>query len=125
MSHPALEHSVGEHAGRTALFAQRCRGCGTTLFPVGSDCPDCGGSDLERVALSAGGSVFSWTAIHRAAAGWKVPYVVALVDFPEGPRIFAQVRADAAAMRSGMPVELAFGTPPAGHPADAYFFVPA
>ncbi|MGD9943377.1 MAG: Zn-ribbon domain-containing OB-fold protein [Burkholderiaceae bacterium] len=125
MSLPALlEHSVGEVDGRTSLFAQRCRRCGRIAFPVRSLCAACGADELDRVPLSPDGQVFSWTVIHRAAAGWQVPYVVALVDFPEGPRLFAQVRADPAAMRSGMPVRLVFGTPPAGRPDGAYYFEP-
>jgi uncharacterized OB-fold protein len=119
---PALERSIASVDGRTALFASHCRGCGRVLFPVGSVCAQCGGADLDRQALSPTGSVFAWTAVHRAAPGWKVPYVVALVDFPEGPRIFAQVDAAPEAMRSGMPVRVAFGRPPAGQPDDAYCF---
>ena len=120
----ALKESVEISGDRGALFGQRCRHCGMTLFPIREMCPQCGGSDLERRALSGVGKVFSWSAVHRAAAGWKVPYTIALVDFPEGPRIFSQVRADASSMRVGMDVRVAFGRPPAGQPEDVYYFVP-
>jgi uncharacterized OB-fold protein len=124
MSRPtALERSIGDADGRTTLFAQHCRHCGMVLFPVGKICARCGGTELDKRPLSPTGSVFSWTAVHRAAPGWRVPYVVALVDFPEGPRVFAQVKALPNAMRSGMPVHLAFGSPPAGLPNDGYYFV--
>lgn len=106
---PALEGSIGEVDGQRALFAQCCRGCGKVLFPVGRMCAACGGTELDKRPLSPAGTVFSWTAVHRAAPGWRVPYVVALVDFAEGPRIFAQVEADSATMRCGMPLRLAFG----------------
>jgi uncharacterized protein len=123
-AHPGLAASIGEHDGRTVLFAQRCGRCGMTLFPLGTECPGCGGDRRDRLAVSSSGTVFSWTAVHRAGTGWKTPYVVALVDFPEGPRVFGQVQADATAMRSGMRVPLAFGTPPAALPSQGYYFVP-
>lgn len=119
----AREGSAAGHGSR--LVAQRCTGCGFVLFPAGDCCPSCGSGAVEPQPLSDHGEVFSWTVIHRAAAGWKAPYVVALVDFPEGPRVFAQMQADPAAMHHGLPVHLAFGTPPAGRPEDSYYFVPA
>jgi len=107
------------------LMAGRCAACGRVRFPPGSMCPDCGGADVRRVALSRTARVFSWTEIHRAGKGWQVPYVVALADFPEGPRVFAQVQAAAARMAVGMAVRVSFGRPPAGLPADAWYFEPA
>jgi uncharacterized OB-fold protein len=124
MSRPtALEGSIGDADGRTTMFAQHCRRCGMVLFPIGKICAGCGGTELDKRPLSPTGSVFSWTVVHRAAPGWRVPYVVALVDFAEGPRVFAQVEAVSSAVRSGMPVCVAFGRPPAGQPDDAYYFI--
>lgn len=112
-------------AGRRTLVAGRCGGCGRVRFPAGAMCPDCGASEIQLVPLSDTARVFSWTQIHRAGPGWQVPYIVALADFPEGPRIFAQVRAEAAGMAVGMNVQVRFGRPPAGLPVDAWYFEPA
>ncbi len=120
-----LASSVQTQGDRPHLLAQCCKACGVTTFPIAVMCSRCGHDGLERVELSGSANVFSWTQIHRGGAGMKTPYIVALADFESGPRLFAQVHAEPAQMRTGMPVKLAFGVPPAGAPADAYYFVPA
>lgn len=119
-----LSGSIATRDGGRVLLAQRCHACGVTTFPVATQCPRCGTDAPEPVELASPARVFSWTVIHRAAAGLRTPYVVALADFDAGPRLFAQVDAPAETMHSGMAVDLAFGSAPAGAPADAYYFVP-
>ncbi len=123
MSFPSvLEQSIVQADGHPALLVQHCDSCRATAFPVSSICPRCGGKNLHTEPLSATGTVFSWTVIHRGGKGMRVPYIVALADFPEGPRIFSQVAALPEQMKSGMNVRIVFGTPPAGAPADSYYF---
>ncbi len=120
----ALANSIRRDGAESTLVAQRCRQCATVLFPAGCLCARCGGTSLEQIDLSGRGRIWSWTMVHRAPAGMKVPYFVAWVDFPEGPRLFGQVSGKPGNLRTGMEVSLAFGLPPSGKPDDAYYFIP-
>ena len=125
MSFPrVLDQSIGSLDGCATLFTQQCNSCRYCVFPVSCICPQCGGTDLRKEPLSSTGTVFSWTVIHRGGKGMRVPYILAIADFPEGPRIFSQVDAPPQKMRSGMTVSIKFGTPPAGAPVDSYYFEP-
>jgi uncharacterized OB-fold protein len=101
-------------AGRFEV--QRCRACGRHVFYPRLVCPHCGGGPLEWVAASGRATVHSFTVVHRAPAAFAAdaPYVVALVDLEEGPRMMTRLLGvepqDAAV---GMPVEVAIeGDPP-------------
>jgi uncharacterized OB-fold protein len=74
-------------------------------------------AELEWVDASGFGSVYSFTVVHRAPPGFEseAPYVVALVELEEGPRLMTRVlEAD---VHIGMQVELAV----AGQPPLPYF----
>jgi uncharacterized OB-fold protein len=65
---------------------------------------------LEEVALSRRGTLYSYTIVRQAPPGFRAPYATALVDLPEGVRIFAQLTtADPREIRMDGPVELTFG----------------
>ncbi len=61
--------------------------------------------------LSGRGSVYSYTVVERTAPAYKamVPYVVALIDLEEGPRMMSWVKADnPSTVKIGMAVMVAF-----------------
>jgi uncharacterized protein len=97
-----------EFARRGELRAQRCTGCGTLRLPPGPVCPRCWTDAHEWAALSGRGVVQSWVVFHRQYhAAFPVPYVVALVELDEGPRIESRlVGAEPAELRWRLPVEL-------------------
>ena len=102
-------------AGR--LDIQRCRACGQHVFyPRGAVCPHCGGLGLDWVRASGRGTVHSFTVVHRAPPEFvaEAPYVVALVDLEEGPRMMSRLLGvEPAAVVVSMPVELSIsGDPP-------------
>jgi uncharacterized protein len=76
------------------LRLQRCQTCGKHQFYPRAACRHCGSMELEWTPASGRGTVHSYTVIHRTGiAGWReeVPYVVALVDLDEGPRMQSNI----------------------------------
>ncbi len=78
---------------RFRLEAARCKSCGKVLFPPRLVCPQCGSKEFEKVRLSDEGKVLTFTVIRVAPKQFatQTPYVVAVVELPEGARITAQV----------------------------------
>ncbi len=50
--------------------------------------------DVEEKLLSPTGELHSYTLVRRSMPEFVVPYTLALVDFPEGVRVMAQVDVD-------------------------------
>lgn len=76
------------------LLIRKCSACGQLHFMPRHLCPHCWSDDLEWVEASGKGSIHSYTIIRRASDprfAHLVPYVVALVDLEEGPRMMANV----------------------------------
>jgi uncharacterized OB-fold protein len=109
---------------RPTLLGGRCTTCGTVAFPApgsgSGSCPDpaCAGDDLEQVALSRRGTVWSYTDARyqppppyvppQAAGEDHQPFALAAVELPEGIVVLGQV-ADGygtADLRVGSEVEL-------------------
>ena len=101
---PAPE-SVPVLAGRAASTGWSCRAAtpaASSGFRRRSSCPHCLAADFAWTPVSGGGKVFSFVIFHRVyhpAFAQEVPYVVALVELEEGPRLLSQHRRRAA--RSG------------------------
>lgn len=94
------------------LSLQRCAACGRHCYYPRALCPHCGGSDLAWTDVSGRGTVYSYTIARRATARAfepDVPYVIAIVELAEGPRMTTNiVGCDPDAVHIGMPVEAAF-----------------
>lgn len=75
-------------------------------------CPHCWSTELDWVQASGRGTVHSFSVIRRAPAqafAAQVPYVVALVDLDEGPRMMSNIVGDDALQtRIGDPVAVCF-----------------
>lgn len=75
-------------------------------------CPVCWSEQLEWVEAKGTGSVHSFTIIRRApmaAFALRAPYVLALIDLDEGPRMMANVLGeDALSVRIGDRVKVTF-----------------
>ena len=108
----------GIAGGRLRL--QRCRACARHVFYPRSVCPHCMAAELEWVDASGRGTVHALTVVHRAAPGFaeEAPYVVALVELEEGPRMMTRLLGVAPGeAKIGMPVEVAIE----GDPRLPYF----
>jgi len=65
----------------------RCLSCGRWHFYPRLCCPYCGSQDLQWLAPSGRGRVYSVTIVRRADGD----YTVVLVDLDEGPRLMSRV----------------------------------
>lgn len=62
-------------------------------------------------AASGRGRLYSYVISHVAAPGFKPPYVIAVVELEEGPRLLSNlvdVAADEAALPLDLPLEVVF-----------------
>ena len=96
-----------------------CGGCGLVFFPPRQFCPGCWGEDLAWERMGGGGTVWTFTEVHVAFYDdtWAgdVPYVVAVVELDEGPRLLANiVEADTGSPAIGDRVESVFEERPEG-----------
>lgn len=81
-------------ARRHELHVQRCMRCGVHVFYPRYNCPSCGSRELDWVTASGRGTVYTYTIArrptHRAFAD-RVPYVIAIVELDEGPRMTTNI----------------------------------
>jgi uncharacterized OB-fold protein len=99
-------------AARHKLNVQKCRNCGQHWFPPSQRCPHCTAADFDWVEVSGRGKVYSFVVFHRVyhpAFEGDVPYVVALVELEEGPRLLTNiVGTPPEDVRCEMPVAVTF-----------------
>jgi uncharacterized OB-fold protein len=100
-----------EAARRHELSLPRCLSCGELHYYPRGVCPHCLSSDLEWVRCSGRGRLHTFTIVHRGQKGFPLatPYVLAVVQLDEGPRMMTNlvgVDADPATLRFDMPVEV-------------------
>jgi uncharacterized protein len=97
------------HEGR--LLVQRCEACGAYQLYPRDHCISCGGP-VDWVEASGRGTVYSFTVIRQNYSRPfrdQLPYVVALVDLEEGPRLMTNiVGCDADDLSIGMAVRATF-----------------
>lgn len=80
--------------GRVRLIAGYCKESDNWTFPRYLADPVSFSDDVEERFLSPTGILHSFTVVRRSMPEFKVPYVLALVDFPEGVRVMAQVETE-------------------------------
>jgi hypothetical protein len=94
---------------RYSLVGEVCPHCQAKLFPPRDVCPVCGGEAKAPYAFSGKGTIYSYTVMTDAPAGFEenAPYTVALVKLDEGPMITAQLTdLGEQPVEIGMPVEM-------------------
>jgi uncharacterized protein len=94
------------------LELPRCNACGKLWFPPSQSCPHCLAADFAWTPVSGVGKVFSFVTYHRVyhpGFAQDVPYVVALVELAEGPRLLTNiVGIPPEAVACDMPVKVVF-----------------
>ncbi len=100
-------------AARHELVLPWCDHCDQVFFPPRLMCPQCWQRDINWRQVSGTGTVWTFTEVHVAFYDdtWAVdvPYVVAVVELEEGPRLLTNlIDADPEALSIGDPVELEF-----------------
>ncbi|HEX2575631.1 MAG TPA: OB-fold domain-containing protein [Aquihabitans sp.] len=79
------------------LVLQWCRSCDRPIHYPREACPSCLGDDLEFRPAAGTGVVHALTVVPKApnpTMAGREPYVVALVELPEGVRLLSNVFAD-------------------------------
>ena len=103
-----------EKAKEHQLWLRKCNGCQKAYFYPRDICPECFSRDTTWVRASGRGTLHTFAVVHRApASAFKedVPYVVAMVDLEEGPRMptgLVDVEPDPSKIKVGMQVEVVF-----------------
>lgn len=93
------------------LRMQCCGNCGHTRFRPSLVCPKCLSTDATWERLSGLGHIYSFVVVHQPMVpGYdEVPYVLALVDVDEGPRMTTRIiGCDPGDIEIGARVQVAF-----------------
>jgi uncharacterized OB-fold protein len=82
-----------EGARRHELMLMRCRACGAWRLPSRPRCPDCWSTDTEWARASGRATLHSFGLMHQKFPGFETetPYLYAVVELEEGPRIVSDV----------------------------------
>ncbi|MCZ7525547.1 MAG: Zn-ribbon domain-containing OB-fold protein [Acidimicrobiia bacterium] len=110
---PDLEQQpFWDAAKQERLLVKRCRACRAHHFYPRPFCPRCWSGDVEWVEASGRGTLYTWSVVHvndLPPFPERVPYVAAIVDLDEGPRMETNVvDCDFDALQVGMPLEVTF-----------------
>lgn len=75
------------------LMVNSCRSCGQASLYVRPFCPHCWSEDVALAPATGRARLYTWTVIHQNAAPFdaRTPYVLAMVDLDEGPRLMTVV----------------------------------
>lgn len=97
------------------FLVQRCTNCGHAQFYPRATCSTCAATALDWEPASGDATLHTFTvarrATHRAFDGAE-PYVVAIVELAEGPRVTGNVvGCDIDDVRVGMPLQLVWDDP--------------
>ena len=96
------------------LWLRHCRSCDQAYFYPRDICPHCFSRDTDWVQSKGLGTLHTFSIVHRgptAAFRERTPYVAAIVELQEGPRMptnLVEVAPDPAAIKVGMAVEVVF-----------------
>jgi uncharacterized protein len=91
------------------LRIQQCGGCGALRHPPGPLCPRCHSADRQHVVARGAGEVYSYVVHHHPPVpGRTAPFVVAVVELPEGVRVVGNVLCDPGDVRIGAAVRVEF-----------------
>jgi uncharacterized OB-fold protein len=94
------------------LVMQKCKSCGRFWFPPSRCCIHCLSGEHEWTEVKGTGKVFSFVTYRRLYhPGWEgeLPYVVAVIELEEGPRLLSTVTGVAAdRVACDMPVRVVF-----------------
>jgi uncharacterized protein len=109
---PELTKPFWEAAKRHELVMPRCKTCDHLFFYPRAECPRCLSNHLEWMKVSGRGRLHTYTVVYQPAnAAFRddAPYVYAVVQLDEGPRVVSNVvQCDIEAVRVDMPLEVIF-----------------
>ncbi|MFB8125223.1 Zn-ribbon domain-containing OB-fold protein [Streptomyces bacillaris] len=105
-------------AAEGRLLIRRCGGCGRAHHYPREFCPYCWSEDVAWEPASGRATLYTWSVVHRndlPPFGERVPYVAAVVDLAEGPRMMTEIVECAhTGLRVGMVLTAVFRVPEGG-----------
>jgi uncharacterized OB-fold protein len=106
----ATSRPFWEAAKRHELMLQQCAGCNAFIYYPRDRCPHCLSDRLEWRRVSGRGKLYTYTIVRRASTRSFAdkPYVLAIVELDEGPRMTTNLEAAPDQIRIGMPVTVCF-----------------
>ncbi|MEU2504136.1 Zn-ribbon domain-containing OB-fold protein [Streptomyces sp. NPDC007863] len=110
----AFTRAYWDAAAEGRLLIRRCRACDRPHHYPREFCPHCWSEDGEWTEASGRATLYTWSVVHRndlPPFGDRVPYVAAVVDLAEGPRMMTRVvDVPEHALRPDMELTVAFET---------------
>lgn len=106
----ALSRAFWEATKEHRLTIQRCSRCGRWEWTPQMVCSRCLTETLEWQTASGQGKIYSYAVVERPQSpAFRAPYVVAIVELAEGPRILTTVvTTEPGRVQVGTEVEVAF-----------------
>jgi uncharacterized OB-fold protein len=96
---------------RYNLIGTKCENCNTYYFPPRLVCPPCRRKGVIREHQFEGkGKIVTYTTIYSAPEGFNktTPYVLAIVQLDEGPKLTTQIVCDPSEVKIGTRVRSVF-----------------
>ena len=108
----AFTRPYWDAAADGVLLVRRCGACGRAHHYPREFCPHCWSEDVVWERASGAAALHTWSVVHRndlPPFGGRTPYVAAVVDLAEGPRMMTEiVDTEDDDLRIGMPLTVAF-----------------
>jgi uncharacterized protein len=96
---------------RYNLIGTKCENCNTYYFPPRLVCPPCRRKGaIREYQFEGSGKIVTHTTIYAAPEGFNkmTPYVLAIVQLDEGPKLTAQIVGDPSQIKIGTRVKSVF-----------------
>ncbi|MFE0453405.1 Zn-ribbon domain-containing OB-fold protein [Streptomyces sp. NPDC058914] len=90
----AFTRAYWDAAAEGRLLIRRCGACGRAHHYPREFCPYCWSEDVTWETASGRATLYTWSVVHRndlPPFGERTPYVAAVVDLAEGPRMATEV----------------------------------
>ncbi|MGA5896605.1 Zn-ribbon domain-containing OB-fold protein [Streptomyces venetus] len=106
----AFTRAYWDAAAGGRLLIRRCRSCGRAHHYPREFCPHCWSEDVGWEPASGRATLYTWSVVHRndlPPFTDRTPYVAAVVDLAEGPRMMTEV-VGAGELSAGAELEVTF-----------------
>jgi uncharacterized OB-fold protein len=94
------------------FLIRHCNACGEDHFYPRPFCPTCWSDDVAWKEASGRATLYTFSIVHQndlPPFGERVPYVAAIIDLEEGPRVMTNIEGvEHDALRIGMPLVVDF-----------------
>ncbi|MGA5205111.1 Zn-ribbon domain-containing OB-fold protein [Streptomyces variegatus] len=90
----AFTRTYWDAAAEGRLLIRRCGACGRAHHYPREFCPHCWSEDVTWETASGRATLYTWSVVHRndlPPFSDRVPYVAAVVELAEGPRMMTEI----------------------------------